>query len=87
MKNSFFGYFSKTFISCFRDVVFWLLVLLVVTYLISYSISYTRLLGVVVGSIPNVTNPWVELTIENQLTKEGQELIKLLLNSCRTLES
>ena len=42
--------------------------------------------------IPNVINPGIELTLENQLAREGcprayKHTIKLILNPCETLES
>jgi len=42
--------------------------------------------------IPNVTNSWVELTLENWLARGGcpkayKHMVKLILNPCGTLES
>ena len=64
----------------------------VAAHLIPYLMSYTRLLGWWLLLIPNVTNPWVKLTLENQLVREGcqrayKDTIKPLLNPCGTLKS
>ena len=61
------------------------------THLISYSISYVQLLDVGIGTDTNVTNPWVELTLENRLGRRGclrayKHMVKLILNPCRTLK-
>ena len=42
--------------------------------------------------IPNVANPWVELTLENRLARGGcprtyKHMIKLTFNQCGTLGS
>ena len=42
--------------------------------------------------MPNVTNPWVELTLENRLTRGGcsrayKHMVKLILNPYGTLGS
>ena len=44
------------------------------------------------AEIPNVANPWVELTLENLLARGGylrayKHMVKLILNPCGTLES
>ena len=54
--------------------------------------SYTYYSGVVVALIPNVTNPWVKLTLENRLAKGGyprayKHIVKLIFNPCGTLGS
>ena len=64
----------------------------VAAHLIPYLMSYTQLLGWWLLLIPNVTNPWVKLTLENQLAREGcqrayKDTVKPLLNPCGTLKS
>ena len=54
--------------------------------------SYTQYSGVVVALIPNVTNLWVKLTLENRLARRGclrayKHIVKLIFNPYETLAS
>ena len=62
------------------------------THLISYSMSYTWLLGVVVNFDTKCTNSLVELTLENRFARECcprtyKHMVKLTLNPYGTLGS